>query len=94
MIPMDELEGWLHAGSLVTMMRSAVAANFNTLRVWGGGHYLPDIFYDTADELGLLIFHDMMFAQNGHAPKNTPTQVKWPNFSLSGVAQKNDVFVI
>ena len=34
-------------------------ANYNTLRVWGGGLYYHDIVYDTADEMGLLMYHDV-----------------------------------
>jgi len=32
------------------------------LRLWGGGQYEYDIFYDICDEKGMLIWHDMMFA--------------------------------
>lgn len=74
MIPMEEMEGWMHAGAHVATVRSAMHANFNTIRVWGGGMYLPQIWYDTCDELGILVFHDMMYAQKGHAPLKTATQ--------------------
>lgn len=33
-----------------------------------------DAFYDACDELGILLYHDMMYAQQGHSPKNTTTQ--------------------
>ena len=42
------------------LLESAKAANMNMLRVWGGGQYEKDVFYDTCDELGILIWHDMM----------------------------------
>ena len=42
------------------LLRSAKAANMNMLRVWGGGQYEKDVFYDLCDELGILIWHDMM----------------------------------
>lgn len=47
----------------VFMLRSAKDANYNTLRVWGGGLYYHDIVYDTADEMGLLMYHDAMYGQ-------------------------------
>ncbi|CAN7976739.1 unnamed protein product [Ixodes persulcatus] len=37
-------------------------ANMNMLRVWGGGRYESDVFYELADKLGILIWQDMMFA--------------------------------
>lgn len=40
----------------------------NTLRIWGGGLFFYDAFYDRADELGLLILHDLMFIEQGHGP--------------------------
>ena len=42
------------------LLESAKAANMNMLRVWGGGQYEKDVFYNTCDELGILIWHDMM----------------------------------
>ncbi|HKD23398.1 MAG TPA: glycoside hydrolase family 2 protein [Rhizomicrobium sp.] len=44
------------------VVRSAVDTNMNMLRVWGGGTYEDDAFYDLCDRNGILIWHDFMFA--------------------------------
>ena len=41
---------------------SALKANFNMLRIWGGAYYTPDYFLEQCDEKGLLIWQDFMFA--------------------------------
>lgn len=44
------------------LLSSAKVAHMNMLRVWGGGLYESDLFYKLADELGILIWQDFMFA--------------------------------
>ena len=60
---MDEMDGRLTEDAYHYMLKSAKDANYNTLRVWGGGLYFHDIVYDTADEMGLLMYHDAMYGQ-------------------------------
>lgn len=47
---------------LRNLLESAVNTNMNSIRIWGGGVYEKDDFYNIADELGILIWQDMMFA--------------------------------
>ena len=63
MIPIDAFEGRYSAETFARMVRSSAEARMNLLRVWGGGIFAPRAFYDACDELGILIYHDMQFAQ-------------------------------
>ena len=63
-IPADALPGRITDAKMRDLLQSAVDANMNMVRVWGGGRYEPDSFYNTCDELGLLVWQDFMFACN------------------------------
>nr|WP_209841530.1 glycoside hydrolase family 2 protein [Rubellimicrobium aerolatum] len=63
-IPADALAGRITEAATRDLLESAVAAHMNMIRVWGGGRYEPDSFYDACDELGLMVWQDFMFACN------------------------------
>jgi len=62
-VPMSQLEGRLNDEGHQILLESVVAANMNMLRVWGGGMIMPDSFYNSCDENGILLFHDLMFVE-------------------------------
>lgn len=61
-IPADAMPGRLTETRYKNLLQSCVDANMNMLRVWGGGLYEPDVFYEFCDENGILLWHDFMFA--------------------------------
>jgi beta-mannosidase len=61
-IPEDNLLGRTSRERSERLIRDCVRANFNTIRVWGGGLYPDSYFYDLCDEYGILIWQDFMFA--------------------------------
>lgn len=61
-IPCDAFSNRQTPARYRDLLESAAAANMNMIRLWGGGQYERDAFYDTCDELGLLVWHDHMFA--------------------------------
>ena len=61
-IPADSIYARVTDAKYDTLLREAKEAHFNMLRIWGGGIYERDIFYEKCDEYGILIWHDFMFA--------------------------------
>ncbi len=61
-IPQDNIFGRIMKERTRKLLEDCAAANFNIIRVWGGGYYPEDDFLDACDELGLLIWQDFMFA--------------------------------
>ncbi|MDF0697325.1 glycoside hydrolase family 2 protein [Rhizobium sp. MC63] len=63
-IPADALYSLSSPEKTEDLLQSAKAANMNMIRVWGGGFYEQDHFYDLCDRLGLMVWQDFMFACN------------------------------
>ncbi len=61
-IPVDALLARRTPELYRTLVEDAAAANMNMLRVWGGGIYEDDSFYNLCDELGICVWQDFMFA--------------------------------
>jgi beta-mannosidase len=61
-VPADIIKSRISSLEERAIVRNAVAANMNTLRVWGGGNYASDDFMEACDEMGVLVWQDFMFA--------------------------------
>ncbi|KAH3701562.1 hypothetical protein DPMN_076550 [Dreissena polymorpha] len=61
-IPADSFLERVTRDRVYNYLKSAADVHMNTLRVWGGGIYEMDIFYEIADELGIMLWQDFMFA--------------------------------
>ena len=61
-IPEDNILARVTPERTRRLLEDCKAANFNAIRGWGGGYYPDDAFYDICDELGLLVWQDLMYA--------------------------------
>ena len=61
-IPEEHLLGRRSEEKTRKLLEDCKLANFNVIRVWGGGFYPDDWFFDICDELGLVVWQDFMFA--------------------------------
>ncbi|KAI7951704.1 hypothetical protein MJO28_007388 [Puccinia striiformis f. sp. tritici] len=62
MIPIDTFAARTNSTTIRWLVESALLAHQNVIRVWGGGAYESDEFYDTCDELGILVWSEAVFA--------------------------------
>lgn len=62
LIPFDSFDTRTDAAKLEHYVRAAAEANFNMIRVWGGGYYASDALLDLCDRYGIMIWQDFMFA--------------------------------
>mgnify|MGYP001153636760 CR=1 FL=1 len=61
-IPADAIPSRITEKVVRDLLESAQGVNMNMIRVWGGGQYEPDYFYEICDELGLMVWQDFMFS--------------------------------
>ncbi|MFF2907233.1 glycoside hydrolase family 2 protein [Paenibacillus sp. NPDC057934] len=61
-IPEDNVFGRINFEKTEKLIKSCVEANYNCIRVWGGGYYADDYFYDLCDQYGLIVWQDHMYA--------------------------------
>jgi beta-mannosidase len=61
-IPIDNILSFATDERYQKLLKMAYDANINMLRVWGGGIYEKEIFYETCDRMGILIWQDFMFS--------------------------------
>lgn len=63
-IPFDSFPNRVTVAQIRHILESAKDSNMNMVRVWGGGYYQRQEFYDLCDQLGLMVFQDLMFGNN------------------------------
>jgi len=61
-IPADNILTWIKTEDYEKLLRLAKESNMNMMRVWGGGIYEDEQFYNLCDKLGIMIWQDFMFA--------------------------------
>lgn len=61
-IPIDAFQSRVAVSDREYILATAAASNMNMVRVWGGGIYQPDDFYEKADAMGLMVWQEFMFA--------------------------------
>jgi beta-mannosidase len=76
-IPDDALPSRITPARYRTRLEQAKAANVDLVRVWGGGIYEDEAFYEACDELGLMVWQDFLFACAAYPEEGTlPAEIE------------------
>lgn len=71
-IPVDAILSRRTPEDYRRLIGAAASCNMNMLRVWGGGIYEDDVFYDTCDQMGICVWQDFMFACSAYPTFDKP----------------------
>jgi len=77
-IPEDNIFSRITKERSRVLLKRCADANFNAIRIWGGGYYPDDWFFDLCDEMGIIVFMDMMFA----CTQYNPDERMWADIKL------------
>lgn len=61
-IPQDIFPSKITDEDVIRMVEEMAVSNFNMVRIWGGGFYQKEAFYNACDEKGIMVWQDLMFA--------------------------------
>ena len=61
-IPLDQIFPYITKSRIHDFLQQCVNANYNTIRIWGGGYYPESEFLEECDRLGIIVWQDFMFA--------------------------------
>ena len=86
-VPPDMLYADIDAVRYRRLIDLALGANFNMLRVWGGGLYMDHTFLDLCDEAGIMVWHDLIFACSKY-PAGDPEFLKEVRAEVTYVARE------
>lgn len=73
-IPEDNILSRITKERTGELIKQCKNSNFNAIRVWGGGYYVDDFFFDACDEAGIVVFFDLMFACASYNPDEETMQ--------------------
>ncbi|MHA2237567.1 MAG: glycosyl hydrolase 2 galactose-binding domain-containing protein [Candidatus Hodarchaeales archaeon] len=85
-VPTDSLLNYSQYKKYQTLLLLAKNANFNMIRIWGGGVVEKEEFYNLCDELGLMIWHDFQFACSVYP--QTEEYLENVNSEVRGIIQR------